>query len=157
MSWPPKPKGGNGGSIHSGKAIGLLLDSDLTVNVEQILEMPFAVERFNDGFVWDADEKSVTVPFDGTIIITCDAGGIIPQGMVNELSVASLLFKNGQDIRQNSSTKLKGPYCTAAVTVIDKCQAGDKYVMYVTGSGGDGPTFQVAAGNGATGMEISYL
>lgn len=148
---------GPGPSGNSGKAIGLLLDDDLIVNVEQILEVPFAIERFNDGFTWDDTEKSVEVPFDGTVIITCDVGAVVPQGMESALTVASLVYKNGLPLRQNSTTKATPPYCTAAVTVIDKCVAGDKYVMYVTGTGGGALTYTVGSTNGITGMEIAYL
>lgn len=156
MSFPDFSKGGGGGggSTNAGKAMRLLLGSDLTVQQDGFTKMPFDQIPFNDGFTYNA-ELEVETQEAGTVLITASIGAVIPVGMTQDLTVGCLLFKNGLPLRQSSKTKLAAPYCIAEVTVIDKCVFEDKYVLYVTAIGGDAVDITISAEVSA--LEIAYI
>lgn len=160
MSFPSKGRGngGDGGtpSGNSGKAMRLLLGEDMIVNQDEFKKVEFDQIPFNDGFTWNA-ELDVEAQEAGTVLITASIGAIVPVGMENQLTVGCLLFKNGQPMRQNSKTKLVGPYCIAEVCAIDKCVVEDKYTLYVTILGGDELTATITSDNGVTALDIAYL
>lgn len=158
MSFPKSGggSGGGGGPSNSGKAMRLLLDGNTQVNIGEITKIPFDQIPFNDGFSWNADLE-VEAQEAGSVLIIASIGAIIPVGMVDEINVGCLLYKNGLPLRQNSKTKKEGPFCIAEINVIDQCVFEDKYELYVIVTGGDDATAEISAAVDVTALEIAYL
>lgn len=156
MSFPESNdgSGGSGGSGRSGQAISLRLAAPAVMNVSEIAKVPFNSIQFNDGFSYSASTKEITIAKAGTLSITASVR-CAKDNQGDIFSISCFLFKNDVPIRQHANQSGAAPYASAGLAIIDKCEVGDKYVLYVTRT--EGATYSLVANEGLTGLELSYL